>query len=768
MVTKLNEKAHVSTIDGWEILETSFDPEQKITSGSNYMIGNGYLGYRGTFCHDQKSDYTACIVTDTFDMADGKWRELCNAPNPLFLKIISEGFNYDLEETGYISYEKQLDLRKAILSRKTTFSNGLTVETERFSSMADEHLLALKYEVMAEENIEFTVITGIDGDVWSLNGDHFKRQDAMTKNDLFINHVVTKEYETDIYVVEARTYSKEASTQKITKSKSRILEHSTFSLSKGETLEIIKFSQIFTSNDLDSPKAAAINSIHSSLSKGYNTLKEEHVMAWEKLWNHYDIKINGNKKAQTLTRFNLYHNIIATPRHKIHPIGARGLSCQAYQGAAFWDQEIFNMPMFLYSTPDIARNILKYRYDTLNGARKKAKDLGYEGAFYAWISGKTGEELCPDYFFKNVLTGRKIRNHFNIWQIHISPDITYAITKYYEATDDWIFIEDYGAEMIFEIARFIESRVHFKVNKNQYEIIRVLGPDEWHENVDNNTFTNYQCKFALKVALDIYEEFNNKNPKKLKELLDRLNMDSKTLSQWQDIENKMFIHKPDPETKLVEQFDGFFKLEDITPNDLSKRLINDEEYWGWPNGIAVRTQVSKQADLVQLMVMHDHLYDQETMKENYYYYEKRCRHGSSLSPAMHAIIACKIGDESEAFKYFEKSSAVDLFNTNEAVVGGTFIGGIHTAAAGAVWQVIVFGFAGISFLDNSVEVNPRLPENFDSLEFNLTYKNQSFHLKIYDDIIFITSDKDNTLDLEFIIMNKSHIIKKHSTNKIPL
>src|SRR6056297_995659 len=306
---------------------------------------------------------------------------------------------------------------------------------------------------------------------------------------------------------------------------------------------------------------------------------------------------------QLALRFNLYHNIIATPAHSERlPIGARGLSCQAYQGAAFWDQEIFNLPMFLFTETETAKNILKYRYHTLNGARKGAKDLGYDGAFYAWISGKSGKELCPSFFFKDVISGRKIRNHFNDWQIHVSPDISYTIWKYYLATKDIDFVVDYGSEILFEVARFLHSRVHYNQYKDKYEIIRVLGPDEYHENVDNNAFTNYQTRFALEYALRIREELEEEDPEYLKSLDERLGLDDEELQVWREIVDLLFLRDPREKDGLIEQFDGFFEHEDITPEQLKERLKDPGEYWGWPNGIAVETQVSKQADVAQIFM----------------------------------------------------------------------------------------------------------------------------------------------------------------------
>ncbi|MGM0378861.1 MAG: glycosyl hydrolase family 65 protein [Bacillota bacterium] len=757
---KLDENVNIFTKDGWQIIENEFNKEQKINNGSNFLLGNGYLGYRANFCNDKKKDYVACIVTDTFDKADGKWRELCNVPNGLFTDFKVNGKKINNSETGFLDYKKTLDFQNGLLNIKRKFKNGLKVQSQRFTSMKNKNLIAMKLNLNASKDLTLDIKSGIDGNVWSLNGNHFKIQDTYSKNDLLISYCKTKEWETDIYVVEFHKYSKENNDGEIIEENSSIYRKKQFNLNKGENLVLEKYVSIFTSNDIKSPKKFAKKLINNSIEKGYNKILNEHKNEFNNLWKNYDIEITGSKVYQTLIRFNLYHNIIATPSEKIHPIGARGLSCQAYQGAAFWDQEIFNMPMFLYTNPEIAKNILKYRYDTLNGARKKAKDLGYKGAFYAWISGKTGEELCPDYFFKNVLTGRKIRNHFNNWQIHISPDITYAIIKYFEATDDYNFIKNYGAEMIFEIAKFIQSRVHFKVDKDRYEIIRVLGPDEWHENVDNNLFTNYQSKFALKKAIEIYKLLKKKDKSVLNRLLKKLDLDNNTIDRWKDISKKIYIQPVDEDTKLVEQFDGFFELEDILPKDLEKRLIDPEEYWGWPNGIAVRTQVSKQADVVQLLALHPNLYKKEIIEKNYRYYEKRSRHGSSLSPAMHAVVASEIGDLNEAKKYFEKACTVDLFSTNEAVVGGTFIGGIHTAACGAVWQILINGFAGVTFDYEKIFINPHLIEGINTIKFSINFKSQILKFSITNDIIKVNSVDDNKKDISLNIDGKNYLLKE--------
>ncbi|MFO8065923.1 MAG: glycosyl hydrolase family 65 protein [Spirochaetia bacterium] len=435
-----------------------------------------------------------------------------------------------------------------------------------------------------------------------------------------------------------------------------------------------------------------------------------------------------------------YQNVIATPAHTDHlPIGARGLSCQAYQGAAFWDQEIFNLPMFVYTQPEVARRMLVYRYKTLDGARRKAARLGFYGAFYAWVSGDTGDEICPSYFFQDVLTGRDIRNHFNDWQIHISPDIAYAVWSYYLATGDWEFLRDYGAEILFEVAQFLVARVYFKRDKHRYEFVRLLGPDEYHENVDNNTFTAVQARYALRAAVDAYVMLGEHASQQREALSDKLGVERSHVDEWRRMVELIYVKEPDPATGVIEQFDGFFEHEDITPSELAGRLIDPGEYWGWPNGIAVPTQVSKQADVCQIFTLHPNDYDWTVMKANYEYYEPRTQHGSSLSPSVYGTVASWIGYTERAREYFVKSCSVDLFNTNKSVSGGTFIGGIHTAACGAAWQMVVFGFAGFELDGSTLRFRPDLPPQWDSVSFFLEIRGALLDVEVTREGVTVSS-----------------------------
>lgn len=769
----MSEQKLFEVIDGWNLEINNIAREQIVNYGSNLLCGNGYLAYRGTLEEWDKEQYKACIVSDTYDMADGKWRELTNAPDGLLTQIyINDRKIGHYPASKYAETKLEFDYRYGIFKRTSIINKeNLSIQSERFASYDNLHLIANKYMISDLEKInKFELKIGIDGDVWNLNGEHLDNFKGEYDSEKQIIYLKAETVEKKIEVVTALSFKLEKA--KIDNIKVENREKSIFLIlkldSKSNNLVMQRNVVVYSSNDLNNPLEAALTDAAESINIGYEKLLEKHKNIWNNKWELMDIKIKGNEIDQLALRFNLYHNIIATPAHSDKlPIGARGLSCQAYQGAAFWDQEIFNLPMFLFTETETAKNILKYRYHTLDGARKKAKELGYAGAFYAWISGKSGEELCPSFFFKDVISGRKIRNHFNDWQIHVSPDISYAVWQYFLASNDIEFIINYGAEILFEVARFLHSRVHYNKFKDRYEIIRLLGPDEYHENVDNNTFTNYQSKFALKKALYFYFKLENEYPEKLDKLKDKISLEEDEITAWQEISEKIYLPEPDSESKLIEQFDGYFELEDTTAEELEKRLINKEEYWGWPNGVAVFTQVIKQADVIQLFTLHD-IFSQEVVKANYNYYEPRTQHGSSLSPSQYAITAARLGNPEETYRYFEKSAYIDLKSTNKAVSGGTFIGGIHTAAAGGIWQLIVNGFAGMNLNKNTLSFSPVLTEEWEEIEWKINYKMQKLDCILNHDQFVIKSLAENKEDVILEVYAEEYELKAGEIIKVEL
>lgn len=756
-------KKNLRTHTGWEIIEDHFQEDQIINRGSLFLIGNGYLGYRGTFLEWRKEHYPACIISDTYDEAEKEWKELCNAPNGLFTEIQVEEetlglFSYPVEQ-----YARSLDLKRGLFRRQMSWQGEkkktIHLTDERFASYHQLHLIPLSIGIQGQEDMHLTLYTGIDGKVWNLHGTHLLHLNGRQEDDLLIMEGITSEEGIPLVVVEGTLFHTPSLQQKqVLQGDEEILREFSIHLKAGETIFLEKVVAIYSGNDTPDPLAAGRMAVKKAQESGYQNLFQQHLRNWKKIWQVSDIQIQGDLEAQAALRFNLYHNIIATPAHRDNlPIGARGLSCQAYQGAAFWDQEIFNLPMFIFTQPQIARKILHYRYLTLPGARKKAQHLGYRGAFYPWMSGKGGEELCPSYFFINLFTRRKIRSHFNDWQIHISPDIIYTLTVYEKATGDWDFIRKYGGEIAFEVARFLYSRACFLKEKNRYEFIRVTGPDEYHENVDNNAFTNYQAHYALKQALRIYAQLKETDPQDLTRIAEKIGLEEGEVKNWEEMVQLLYLPAPHPEDHLLEQFQGYFALEDIPPAQLKERLLHPQEYWGWPDGIAVETQVIKQADVVQLLALHH--FPQEVMAANFYYYQERSQHGSSLSPSVHAQVAARLQDLERAREYFFQSVTVDLYNSSQGIVGGTFIGGIHTAACGGAWQMMIYGFAGMQFREDTLSFQPALPSPWTSISFYLIFLGNQIQVVINLETVSVEAHQENPRPIKIAVQDRCISLK---------
>ena len=746
------------TITGWDIIKKGYNSEQSITDGTTFLLGNGYLGYRGTFAEDRKEDYVACIVTDTWDNADGKWEELSNVPNALYAAFYVDNSLVDLKKDS--QFKRVFSLKDGLTTREVEKTvQGVTwrVKEDKFVSYSEKNVIAMRIQFSVDQDLDIEYKTGIDYDLWNINGEHLTDyQTSYDHGDPYIE-CKTQEKGTEIVVNSLIQCSFDGDNYH----DSRLFgKRYALSLKAHQTYQFDHFMVVHTSNDYANPKHASF--AQKSALKSYEDVYQAHREAWDYLWTLHDIKLQGNLIDQVALRYNLYQAIIATPVHKPLPIGARGLSCQAYQGAAFWDQEIYNLPMYLYTHQQVAKNILIYRYNTLDGARKKAKKHGYEGAFYAWISGKTGDELCPDFFFKDVLSGRPIRNHFNLWQIHISFDISYTIHRYYLATEDFDFMTQYGLEMLIEIARFAASRVVYLPRLDRYDIRQVQGPDEYHENVDNNAYTNYLAKFSLEYALNYLTMLENYE---LESLRKKLDLRDQELLLWKEIHEKLYLPEISKDG-LLEQFDGYFKLESIVPaSDVTKRLIDPEEYYGWPNGITVFTQCLKQADVIQLFSLYPNLFEKSIVEKNYDYYEPRTLHFSSLSPATHAIVAAQVNKTSEAYRHFKRSVMIDLLNTNESVSGGTFIGGTHTAANGASWQIVMHGFIGFSIDEDGLNFNPQLPSDWQSLETRLEYKGHPMKIIVDKTTLEIIMIKPFKTSISVRVNNTKYSLKERLTLK---
>jgi kojibiose phosphorylase len=448
--------------------------------------------------------------------------------------------------------------------------------------------------------------------------------------------------------------------------------------------------------------------------------------------------------------------IVAPVNGSANSIPARALSGQVYKGAIFWDTEMFMFPFFLYTYPEKAVELMRYRIKTLAGARRKAQTegVGFRGAYYAWESQESGDDACTYFNIGDPSTGRPLRTHFRDKQVHISGDVVIAMWEYFKVTGDDSLLLEGGAEVILECARFYFSYAYFNKNKNRYEILDVIGPDEYHERVNNNAFSSMVAKATFEIANATVNYLREKHPAALASLLKKINI-ADELADFVEAEKLIYVPQPDKKNGVIEQFDAYFKLKDTTIEALKKQKLHPDEYLGAGQGLAVPTKVIKQADVVMMLNLFKDRYSTEVKKANWEYYEPRTEHGSSLSACAYAMVAADIGKLDWAYNYFLKTAKIDIEAKYKVYVGTIFMGGSHPAANGGAWMTAVFGFGGVKAGDKHVAINPRLFKKWNSLQFNIVFKEDKFGIKITRNAVAVTAEASNKSKRQFIVSGKS-------------
>ncbi len=706
----------------WLIKLNDYSKDDIATHGNKYLIGNGYMGIRGTLSEYEKEQLVAINLAGIYDKVGEGWREPLNAPNGCFAYIRVDGVIYRLPDNLPLEHEMSLDYQHGIFSRKTkwkTERGTITFAEERFASMERVHTIVSRFSIVTDFHADIEFVTGIDADVWELNGPHYDAVCLREEDGVLLTEAITHEKAYQVAVTEM-IISAFPNEVKAMEREKKNLHRMCFITSPGQEYKVDKFVTVYTQLDTEKPSVQALLDVKEVAEIGYEKLSEEHKQRWQMLWKDSFVRIEGDDSGMEALNYSLYHLHSIAPRHsKSLSIPARGLSGQTYKGAVFWDTEMFMLDFFLFTEPDVAKTLIKYRIDTLEGAKKKANDYGYQGAFYAWESQEGGFDACTDYNVTDVFTGRPMRTFFKDKQIHISAAVVYGIMRYISITGDDSILYEGGAETVLECAAFYYDLLLKPLNKANYELHDVIGPDEYHERVNNNGYTNRMAKLTFETALLVLDKVKDKETyptKKLKE-------------KYQDAVDNIFIPAPN-DNKIIPQFDGYFALEDTTLDMVRGRLLHEKEYWGGAYGVASHTQVIKQADVVTWLNLFSHEFSEEIMKANWEYYEPRTEHGSSLSACMYAMLACKIGKPDVAYPLFLKSASADLSGGGKEWAGLVYIGGTHPAAAGGAYMTAIEGFAGITFENDKIKANPRLPRQWKRMTFRICYKDKVYEIDI--------------------------------------
>lgn len=725
----LDELLHVAT---WRVIENRFDPKQQHYIETIFTIGNGYLGTRGTFEEGYPDHRQATLIHGIWDYVPMVYTELANSFDWTAIDLWINGHPFRMDRGTVSDYTRYLDMRNGELHRRLRWAppGGPAVDLHftRFASLENPHAMAVRLEVVAlDAPVEVRVRARLDGQVENEGILHWHHWEQRGNHNTAYLYAETRRDEHAI--IEAMHLNQSGINADV---RYADCPHSPggqveATLEAGEKWVIDKLVAVYTTRDGVALDAAVTQEIDTLAREGYDQLCAKNESAWRAFWEKSDVIIEGDNEAQQAVRHALFQLRIAAPRDDERvSIGAKSLSGFGYRGHVFWDTEIFMLPFFIYTQPELARNLLMYRWHTLPGARRKAAAGGFEGAQFAWESAETGDEVTPRWVLPPfegerwpVGDDRLIRIWCGEIEIHISADVAYAVYQYWRISGDDTFMRNYGAEIILETARFWECRVEPDAHEpGLFSISNVIGPDEYHDHVDNNAFTNRMVAWHMHCALEILSWLEHDAPQRAADLKSRLQLTPERLAHWREISGNMLILH-DPETGLIEQFSGFFSLPEVEWEKYEGRTASMQSLLGI-EGTNAR-QVIKQPDVILLLcLLRDH-YGMKEWQANWDYYVPRTDHtyGSSLGPAIHAWAACVMDDPQLAYEFFMLAARADLDD-----VRGNAGDGIHAASAGGIWQALVFGFAGLWVRGDEYTINPRLPAHWKRLAFKFCLRGE--------------------------------------------
>ncbi len=785
---------------GWTLSYDEYDAENEKLREALCVLGNGFFALRGA---GEETDADPVHYPGTY-LAGGYNRlitmiadrpieneDLVNFPNPLVLKWRQAGGSwFSLDDVEITEFRQNLDLKHGVLERSVEMRDAQgrasRVVSRRFVSMHDCHLAGLEVTltplnwsgpIEIESALDGTVINHGVARYRKLNSHHLNYLDSgllFEEEDICNEHggsgavegvwlrVETTQSRTEMGQA-ARTRIFAADGRRVTAERERIerdggayiAERLRLNAQEGEPLRIEKIIGVFTSRDYAISEAALEARDAVRRVPDFAQVLHDHIRSWGQLWHRCDLHLtergegdeNGIERTRMILRLHIFHLLQTTSMHTIDMdvgVPARGLHGEAYRGHIFWD-EVYIFPFLNLRLPEITRALLHYRYRRLNQARAWARANGFRGAMYPWQSSSNGREETQQVHL-NPKSGRWLPDNSSL-QRHSNAAIALNIWSYVEASDDYDFLSFYGAEMFLEIARFFASLATFNEGKGRYELLKVMGPDEFHDaypdreepGLDNNAYTNVMVVWILRTAEEILDRLNEE---KRAELSDSIGLEPQEVERWQDIRRRMFVpfHADEQGEIVISQFEGYENLQEFdwegyrakyTDIQRLDRILEAE------GDSANRYKASKQADVVMLFYLfsRDELqnlfaemgyeYDEGMAHRNVAYYEKRTSHGSTLSNIVHAWVMARL-DRTQSWTLFKKALESDVSD----IQGGTTHEGIHLGAMAGTVDLAQRAYTGMELSHGTLRFNPQLPDALERLEMRLRYRRHRLNVTV--------------------------------------
>jgi alpha,alpha-trehalase len=806
----------------WRLRYEGFDPEKEGLREALCTLGNGYFATRGAGpeARADKIHYPGTYLAGGYNRLESEIEgrvieneDLVNMPNWLVLnfRIADENW-FDLAAVEILSYHQELDVRQGLLYRTVRFRDHQGRETKvasrRLVHMADPHFGAEELTLTAVNwsgPVEF--LSGLDGQVENagvtryrrLNGKHLEPlATSKVDEETIYLEVQTRQSKLRVAMV-ARTRIHEDGRlfgllPKVVEEEGYIAQQFIFQVKEGSKITVEKIMALYTSRDRGVSECNL--SARQAIARvgGFENLVESHILAWEQLWRRFEIQFNakvgvpsgskgkeGGEYTTMVLHLYLFHILQTTSPHTLDldvGVPARGWHGEAYRGHIFWD-EIFVFPILNFRFHEINRTLLRYRYRRLNEARANARKAGYLGALFPWQSGSDGREESQKIHL-NPKSNRWLPDDTYL-QYHVNAAIAYNIYQYFQITEDLEYLAFFMAEMLLEISRFWGSLAQYNDDLERYEILGVVGPDEYHTRypgvdkpgLKNNAYTNFMAVWTLTYTLELLDLLPED---RTRELFESLDLGEAELARWRDISHKMFL--PFHEDGIISQFQGYEELEEFDwegyrekYGDIQRldRILEAED--DSPN----RYKASKQADVLMLFYLFSpeqlkHLFEQlgytftaKTISKNVSYYMDRTSNGSTLSRVVSAWVLARL-DRAASWKLFTEALHSDIAD----IQGGTTKEGIHLGAMAGVVDLMQRAYTGLETRGHVLYFNPALPEEMSSLLLHIRYRFHSLSVEITPKKMKIEALESPAGPIQISVKGKSFKLKMGETKEVDL